>query len=144
MSNGSQPEPTTHSADWEPPADKKMEGRLNPIESVLRRIEERLARWREEEQARETELEADRDELWAEAAERERLLAETIEGEESRQRSVGEICREQKAVFVIHSREAEEALEGLSGEGVRLARVIPAADASIGSAGLEGSWLIFE
>ena len=25
-----------------------MEGKLNPIESVLRRIEERVARWREE------------------------------------------------------------------------------------------------
>src|SRR5215204_7342242 len=122
----------------------KMEGRLNPIESVLRRIEERLARWREEEQARETELEADRDELWAEAAERERLLAETIEGEESRQRSVGEICREQKAVFVIHSREAEEALEGLSEEGVRFVEVIVAESASTGATGLEGSWLVFK
>jgi hypothetical protein len=121
-----------------------MKGRLNPIESVLRRIEERVARGREEQRARETEVEAHRDEVWAEAAERERLLAETVEGEESRQRSVAEICREQKAVFVIHSREAEEALEGLSAEGVRLARVIPAADASRRGAGLEGSWLIFE
>ena len=57
-----------------------MQGRLNPIESVLRRIEERLALWREERQAREVEVEADRDRLWAEAAERERLLVETIRG----------------------------------------------------------------
>ena len=122
-----------------------MEGRLHPIESVLRRIEERLARWREEQQAREIEQEADRDQLWAEAAERERLLVETIEGEEeSRRRSVGAICRDQKAVFVIHSRETEEALEGLSGEGVRLVRVLPAEGASRGALGLEGSWLIFE
>ena len=82
--------------------------------------------------------------MWAQAAERERLLVETIEEEESRQRSAGEICREQRAVFVILSQEAKEALEGLSGEGVRLARVIPAADASRRGAGLEGSWLIFE
>jgi hypothetical protein len=82
--------------------------------------------------------------LWAQAAERERLLIETIEGEESRQRSVGEICQEQRVVFVIHSREAKEALEGLSGEGVHLARVIPAAEVSRGDVGLEGSWLIFE
>ena len=82
--------------------------------------------------------------MWAQAAERERLLIETIEGEESRQRSAGEICQEQRAVFVIHSREAKEALEGLSREGVRLARVIPAAEVSRGDAGLEGSWLIFE
>ena len=38
-----------------------MQGRLNPIESVLRRIEERLALWRDEQQARELKAEADRD-----------------------------------------------------------------------------------
>ena len=121
-----------------------MEGRLHPIESVLRKIEERLAPWQEEQQAREVEAEAHRDQLWAEAAERERLLVETIEGEESRQRSVGEVCRDQKAVFVIHSRETKEALEGLGEEGVRFVRVIPAESASTGAARLEGSWLIFE
>jgi len=121
-----------------------VEGRLDPIESVLRRIEERLAPWREAQQAREAEAEADRDQLWAEAAERERLLVETIEGEESRQRSVAEICRDQKAVFVIHSRETKEALEGLSEEGVRFVGVIGAESASTGATGLEGSWLIFE
>ena len=121
-----------------------MQGRLRPIESVLRRIEERLAPWREERQAREVEAEAHRDRLWAEAVERERLLVETMEGEESRQRSVGEICRDQKAVFVIHSRESKEALEGLSEEGVRFVRVIAAESAPAGAAGLEGSWLIFE
>ena len=78
-------------------------------EGVLRRIEERLALWREERQAREVEAEAHRDRLWAEAAERERLLVESLEGEESGRRSVGEICRDRKAVFVIHSREAKEA-----------------------------------
>src|SRR5215208_1411168 len=87
-----------------------VEGRLNPIENVLRRIEERLAApWREARQARELEAEADRDRLWAEAAERERLLVETIEGEEPRQRSVGEICRDKKAVFVMHSRGGKNA-----------------------------------
>ncbi len=121
-----------------------MEGRLNPIESVLRRIEERLALWREAQQARELEAEADRDRLWAEAAERERLLVETIEGEESRRSSVGEICRDKKAVFVIHSRETKEALEGLSEEGVRFVKVIAPESASTGDTGLEGSWLIFE
>ena len=84
------------------------------------------------------------DALWAEAVEREELLAETIEGEESRRRSAGEICQEQKAVFVVHSRETREALEGLSGESVRLVRMVPAEGASARSVGLEGSWLIFE
>ena len=122
-----------------------MEGRLNPIENVLRRIEERLAApWREAQQARELEAEAYRDRLWAEAAERERLLVETIEGEESRQRSVGEICKEQKAVFVMHTRETKDALEGLSEEGVRFVEVIAAESASTGTSGLEGSWLIFK
>ena len=37
-----------------------MEGRLNLIESLLSRIEERLALWREAQQARELEAEADR------------------------------------------------------------------------------------
>jgi hypothetical protein len=122
-----------------------VEGRLNPIENVLRRIEERLAApWREARQARELEAEADRDRLWAEAAERERLLVETIEGEEPRQRSVGEICKEQKAVFVMHTRETKDALEGLSEEGVRFVEVIVAESASTGATGLEGSWLVFK
>jgi hypothetical protein len=122
-----------------------MEGRTNRIEGVLRRIEEHIERWRAEKQAREQEVEADRDALWAEAVEREELLAETIEGEESRRRrSAGEICQEQKAVFVVHSRETREALEGLSGESVRLARMVPAEGVSARSVGLEGSWLIFE
>ena len=121
-----------------------MEGRLNPIESVLRRIEERIMLWREAQEARELEAEADRDLLWSEAAERERLLVETIEGEEFRRSSVGEICREKKAVFVIHSRESKEALEGLSEEGVRFVKVIAPESASTGETGLEGSWLIFQ
>ena len=122
----------------------EMEGRTDRIEGVLRRIEEHIERWRAEKQAREQEVEADRDALWAEAVEREELLAETIEGEESRRRSAGEICQEQKAVFVVHSRETREALEGLSGESVRLVRMVPAEGASARSVGLEGSWLIFE
>src|SRR5919107_3633335 len=122
-----------------------VEGRLNPIENVLRSIEERLAApWREAQQARELEAEADRDQLWAEAVERERLLIETIEGEESLQRSVEEICKEQKAVFVMHTRETKDALEGLSEEGVRFVEVIAAESASTGAPGLEGSWLIFK
>jgi hypothetical protein len=121
-----------------------MEGRTDWIEGVLRRIEEHIERWRAEQQAREQGVEADRDALWAEALEREELLAETIEGEESRGRSAREICQEQKAVFVVHSRETREALEGLSGESVRLVRMVPAEGASARSVGLEGSWLIFE
>jgi hypothetical protein len=122
----------------------EVERRTKWIEGVLRRIEEHIERGRAEQRAREQEVEADRDALWAEAIEREEALAETIEGEESRRRSAGEICQEQKAVFVVHSRETREALEGLSGESVRLVRMVPAEGASASSIGLEGSWLIFE
>jgi hypothetical protein len=61
-----------------------MEGRTNRIDSVLRGIEEHVGRWQEESQVREAE--ADREALWAKAVEREKLLAETKESEESRQR----------------------------------------------------------
>ena len=45
-----------------------MQGRSNPIDGVLRGIEDRLAApWREAQQAREVEVEAHRDRLWAEA-----------------------------------------------------------------------------
>ena len=121
-----------------------MEGRTNPIEGVLRKIEERVERWREERQARLSEVEADRDELWAEAVERERLLADATEGEEPQRRPAGEICREQKAVFIFHSREVKKALQGLSREEVSLVRMIPVEDASGPDASLEGSWLVFE
>ena len=89
-----------------------MDGRTDRIEGVLRRIEEHIERWRAEKQAREQEVEADRDALWAEAVEREELLAETIEGEESRGRSAGDICQEQKAVFVVHSRKPGKPCRG--------------------------------
>ena len=121
-----------------------MEGRTNPIEGVLRKIEERVERWRKEKQARLAEVEADRDELWAEAVERERLLADATEVGEPQRRPAGEICREQKAVFIIHSREVKKALQGLSRDEVSLVRVIPVEDASRPGVGLEGSWLVFE
>src|SRR3712207_8223444 len=61
---------------------------------------------------------------------RERLLADATEGGEPQRRPAGEICREQKAVFIIHSREVKKALQGLSRDEVSLVRVIPVEDAS--------------
>jgi hypothetical protein len=118
--------------------------RLSTIEKILHRAEDHIEEWRSRDQARKAEAEAGRDKLWAEAKEREKLLAKTIDREEPQRRSAGRSCRKQRAVFVIHSCKAKEALKGLSREGVRFARMIPAEGISRGDAVLEGSWLIFE
>jgi hypothetical protein len=44
----------------------------------VHRIEDRLEEWRGDAAARQREVEANRDMLWAEAEERERLLAEAM------------------------------------------------------------------
>jgi C4-type Zn-finger protein len=50
--------------------------RVSTIERIVHRIEEHIEEWRERDKALKGEAEANRDALWAEAAERERLLAE--------------------------------------------------------------------
>jgi hypothetical protein len=122
-----------------------VQGRRNPIEGVLRGIEERLAApWREEQQAREVEAEAHRDRLWAEAAERERLLVETVGAEESRRRSAGEICRDREGC-VRHPLPGDQ---GGPGGAQRRRGSFRSGDRGRerlhGGRGLEGSWLIFE
>jgi hypothetical protein len=57
------------------------EQRTSRIERILRRVEEHVEDWRRRDTARHAEADAFRDMLWAEAAERERLLAEAM-GEE--------------------------------------------------------------
>ena len=54
------------------------ERRASMIERIVRGIEDRIEEWRAQEKARHAEAEASRDALWAEAAERERLLAEAM------------------------------------------------------------------
>ena len=51
------------------------EHRTSRIERIVHRIEEHIEDWRREEATRYAEAEANRDELWAAAAERERHLA---------------------------------------------------------------------
>lgn len=111
------------------------------LERIVHRVERRVEEWREEDRQRRIEVEANRRHLWEEAAERERLLAELVRREEERELSPGDVAREKRVAFVLHSEEAGKALkEFASGQG-RLTGVIPGRD--MGS-GLKGSWLFFE
>jgi hypothetical protein len=114
-------------------------------ERIVRGIEDRIEEWRGQDKARHTEAEANRDALWAEAAERERLLAEALGEEEVRRGTVEEIATEQRVVFVMHSEEAARALETFAAEGDRLVKAIPGSGGShTAAAGVKGSWLVFE
>ena len=86
------------------------EHRGSPIERMLHRIEERLEDWREREAALQAEADASRSRLWAEAAERERLLAEAVGAEESRRDSIEELTKQHRVVFVLHRTEVAETL----------------------------------
>ncbi len=116
--------------------------RLSTIEKILHRVEDHIEEWRRQDQARQAEVEADRDKLWAEAKERHKLLAKSIGEEEARRASVGEGTERHRFVFVVHSEEASKALVSLAGERYRLVNAVPG-EGSTG-AGVKGSWLVFE
>jgi chromosome segregation ATPase len=118
--------------------------RGSPIERVLHRIEERLEDWREREAALQAEADASRSRLWAEAAERERLLAEAVGAEETRRESIEELTKQHRVVFVMHRTEVEETLQDFVREGDQLVNVVPRRGGEMISEGLKGSWLVFE
>jgi alkanesulfonate monooxygenase SsuD/methylene tetrahydromethanopterin reductase-like flavin-dependent oxidoreductase (luciferase family) len=118
--------------------------RGSPIERVLHRIEERLEDWREREAALQAEADASRSRLWAEAAERERLLAEAVGAEETCRESIEELTKQHRVVFVMHRTEVEETLQDFVREGDRLVNVVPRRGGEMISEGLKGSWLVFE
>jgi hypothetical protein len=120
------------------------EHRGSPIERILHRIEERLEDWRERDAAREAEVDASRSRLWAEATERERLLAEAVGAEEARRESIEELTKQHRVVFVLHRTEVEETLQDFVREGDRLVNVVPRKGGESISEGLKGSWLVFE
>jgi hypothetical protein len=120
------------------------EHRGSPIERILHRIEERLEDWREREAALQAEADASRSRLWAEAAERERLLAEAVGAEEARRESIEELTKQHRVVFVMHRTEVEETLQDFVREGDRLVNVVPRRGGEMISEGLKGSWLVFE
>jgi hypothetical protein len=120
------------------------EHRGSPIERILHRIEERLEDWRKREAALQAEADASRSRLWAEAAERERLLAEAVGAEETRRESIEELTKQHRVVFVLHRTEVEETLQDFVREGDRLVSVVPRRGGETISEGLKGSWLVFE
>jgi len=101
------------------------EHHASAIERVLHRIEEHLEDWRKRDAALQAEADASRSRLWAEAAERERLLAEAVGAEESRRESIEELTKQHRVVFVLHRTEVEETLEDFVREGDRLVSVVP-------------------
>jgi hypothetical protein len=120
------------------------EHRGSPIERALHRIEARVEDWRKRDATLHAEAEASRSRLWAEAAERERLLAEAVGAEESRRESIEELTKQHRVVFVLHRTEVEETLQDFVREGDRLVSVVPRRGGEAISEGLKGSWLVFE
>ena len=121
------------------------EQRASMIERIVQRVEEHIEDWRRRDAARAAEADANRDQLWAAAAERERVLAEVFSEEEARRESVEEVMKEHRVAFVIHSEDVAQTLEAFAAEGDRLIRVIPSSRSTYArEMGIKGSWLVFE
>jgi hypothetical protein len=114
------------------------------IERILNRIEEHIEDWRKRDSALQAEADASRSRLWAEAAERERLLAEAVGDEESRRESMEELTKENRVIFVLHREELAETLEDFARQGDKLVSVVPRRGGETMTQGLKGSWLVFE
>ena len=117
------------------------------IERVLKRIEDRVEEYRAQERVREVDLQAHRAELWAEAAERQRLLAEALAEGEADRASLEEITKEERVVFILHREDLTATLEDFAGEKDCLVNVVPGKGDYGGGRGIEGlrgSWLVFE
>ena len=114
------------------------------IERILNRIEEHIEDWRKRDSALQAEADASRSQLWAEAAERERLLAEAVGAEESRRESIEELTKQNRVIFVLHREELAETLEEFARQGDKLVSVVPRRGGETITRGLKGSWLVFE
>jgi len=121
------------------------EKRTSMIERIVQRVEDHIEDWRRRDAARHAEADANRDQLWAAAAERERMLAEVLGEEEAHRASVKEVMKEHRVAFVVHSEEVAQTLETFASEGDRLVLVIPSTRGSYArEMGIKGSWLVFE
>ena len=120
------------------------ERRTSAIERILHRIEEHVEEWRKRDAALQAEADVSRSQLWAEAAERERLLAEAVGAEEARRETIEELTKQHKVVLVLHRKEVIETLEDFARQGDRLVSVVPRRAGETISDGLKGSWLVFE
>ena len=120
------------------------EHHTSAIERMLHRIEERLEDWRRRDAALQAAADESRSRLWAEAAERERLLAEAVGAEEARRESIEDLTMQHRVIFVLHRDEVVETLEDFARQGDRLVSVVPRRGGETISEGLKGSWLVFE
>lgn len=120
------------------------EQRTSRIKKILQRVEEHVEEWRKRDAAHAAEADAFRGLLWAEAAERERLLAEAMSREEARRESIEELTKQHRVLFVLHREEVGETLEDFASQGDRLVSVVPRKGGETITAGLKGSWLVFE
>jgi hypothetical protein len=120
------------------------EHHASAIERILHRIEEHLEDWRKRDAALQSAADESRSRLWAEAAERERLLAEAVGAEEARRESIEELTMQHRVVFVLHRSEVVETLEDFARQGDRLVSVVPRRGGETITDGLNGSWLVFE
>ena len=120
------------------------EQRTSTMERILQRVEEHVEEWRKRDAERHAEVDAIRGRLWDEAVERERLLAEAVGAEEERRGSIEELTKEHRVVFVLHREEVVETLEDFARQGDRLVSVVPRQGGEEITAGLKGSWLVFE
>lgn len=116
---------------------------VSAIEGIVHKVEDHIAEWRRHQAGLETEADASRSRLWAEAEERQRLVAATIGHEETRREASAGDTGEHEVVFVVASDAFADALEHFSPDRDRLVRVMPARESGRGM-GLRGSWLIFE
>jgi regulator of protease activity HflC (stomatin/prohibitin superfamily) len=114
------------------------------IERMLHRIEEHIEDWRQRDSTLQAEADASRSRLWEEAAERERLLAEAVGAEEARRKSIEELTKQNRVLFVLHREELVETLEEFARGGDKLVSVVPRRGGETISQGLKGSWLVFE
>jgi hypothetical protein len=122
------------------------EHRIPVLEGIVGKVEDRVAEWRRRDEALKQEAEASRDELWAEAAERERLLAatmQTMNQEETPPTSPEGDGVTHQVVFVVASDAFADALQDFSPQRDRLVSVVPAREGG-GGMGLRGSWLVLE
>jgi len=118
--------------------------RESMIEKILHRAGARIEEWRRQDQARQAEAEADRDKLWAEAKEREELLADGAREAESFRGSVEAVTDRRRFVFVVHSDEEARTLETFASGRNRLVKVVPVETSPEGDASIKASWLVFE
>jgi hypothetical protein len=92
-------------------------------------------------------MEAHGAEVWAEAAERQRLLAEALAEGEAERGSLAEITKERRVVFVLRREDLTGTLESFAGEKDRLVNAVPGKGDYGGGRGIEGirgSWVVFE